>query len=738
MARLNDPPVGPPVESIDALKRRFIRQNREIARVNSTQSLRIRNLEAEISRLLAENISIREQAINIAQESEKWRAAYKAKSEIAALKNRLEAKLQEVNTIVTELGELPERTARRKSGPRKSIIVVNNARSPAAKEWRNQQTIGGVLNAERAEQEGRLPAILEEKSYPRRTLDHTELQTPVDDLGNPLESPEIGPPPVAHFDVPEVDDSNQNMDPEKSPQPQKQPQPIVPLSVNLENRRKRRTSALLQNIPKDDDPPVVLPDPQSVPMLKAGAKRKLDASILDDKRNAAMITTDDFVFKKAERDIDPQGTRFTRPIRKPVQDTVPVASPVKEPPAARRILAPKSTNSPSKARVRVGEKSTMARDGPQEQLKVAKRPDRVATTTSAVVQEWKPEELDATLHGQPPPKTPFSEDVLSPASTEPSARVQEMAITNSVEDVLNGSIGRGSRRARAAVSYAEPSLRDKMRRPGKELVGAVEGIDKRAREGSFGPERTVSEGPTPIPTQAKHERPEIPVEWKKVPQAKEEAPSPLRDKQSKTPEDMKEQQKHAGKRRFSGKATLGVSADYTADFTITDDDELENAVRRLSIFDPPSSSPAAERVSDGLYPDTIEVEPVKRSKSVTATITATDRKARRHSVATNPSLMADLSHSRSVSDLSNTRPSSRQSLASSRPGSAAGQRPSSTASLRAGEGRASHEIARKTSTSKFGPDARVASEVKKKSTDRVAADTDMAGTRASRRRSMMV
>ena len=737
MARLNDPPVGPPVESIDALKRRFIRQNREIARVNSTQSLRIRNLEAEISRLLAENISIREQAINIAQESEKWRAAYKAKSEIAALTTRLEAKLQEVNTIVTELGELPERTARRKSGPRKSIIVVNNARSPAEKEWRNQQTIGGVLNAERADQEGRLPAILEGKSYPRRTLDHTELQSPVDDLGNPLESPEIGPPPVAHFDVPEVDNSNQNMDPEKSPQPQKQPQPIVPLSVNLENRRKRRTSALLQNIPKDDDPPVVLPVPQSVPTLKAGAKRKLDASILDDKRNPAMVTTDDFVFKKAERDIDPHGTRFTRPVRKPTQDTVPIASPIKEPPAARRILAPKSTNSPSKARLRVGEKQTMAKDGSQEQLKLPKRPNRVAEITTAVGQEWKPDEFEAALHGQLPPKTPFSEDVLSPASTEPSARVQEMAITNSVEDVLNGSIGRGSRRARAAVSYAEPSLRDKMRRPGKELVGAVEGIDKRVREGSFGPERTVSEGPTPVPTQAKHGRSALPVEWKKIPQAKEEAPSPLRDKQSKTPEDVKEQQKQAGNRRVSGRASLGVSADYTADFTITNEDELESAVRRLSIFDPPSSSPAAGRISDGPYPDTIEVEPVKRSKS-TATAVVTDRKARRHSVATNPSLVTGLSHARSVSDLSNTRPSSRQSLASSRPGSAASQRPSSAASLRAGEGRATHEIARKSSTSKFGSDTRITSEMKNKSTDRVTADAEMAGTRASRRRSMMV
>lgn len=738
MARLNDPPIAPPVESIDALKRRFIRQNREIARVNSTQSLRIRNLEAEISRLLAENISIREQAINIAQESERWRAAYKATAEITSLKNRLEAKLHEVNTIVTELGSLQAKTARRKSSPRKSIIVVNNARSPAEKEWRNQQTIGGVLNAERAEQEGRLPAILEEKQYPRRTLDQTGLQTPVDDLGNPLESPELGPPPIAHFDVPETDEYNQNVDPEKSPQPQKQPQPIVPLSVNLENRKKRRTSALLQHIPKDDDPPIVLPE--SVSTLKAGAKRKLDASILEGRRNAALVSTDDFEFEKAERDIDSHGTRFVRPARKAMQDAAPAPSPAKDGPAMRRILAPKSTNSPTKSRVRVSDKPSMQRDGSQDEFKIPKRTTRVDTAAHAMTQDWKPNQFDATSQHQLPPKTPFSDNVLSPTSTEPSARVQEMAITNSVEDVLNGSIGRGSRRARAAVSYAEPSLRDKMRRPGKELVGAVEGIDKRVREGSYGPsERAISEGPTP---QVKHERLELPNEWTKLPHAKEEAPSPLRDRTSKSPDEVKEQisKKQSIKRRLSGKASLGITADYTADFTLSDENELENAVRRLSIFDPPSSSPASGRVSGGPYPETIEVEPLKRAKSTSAATS----KARRHSVATNTTGTGlGLSHTRSVSDF-NTRPSSRQSLAGigSRPGSAASVgRPGSAAGLRAqtSEGRAGLKTS--TSTSKFGLDSSrgPGGDIKKKAAVPAVAEAEIAGTRASsRRRSMMV
>src|ERR1700754_881805 len=120
MAKLNDPPPPPP-ESIDAcktrpschyatialltdiptitVKRRFIRQNREIARVNSIQSQRIRNLETEISRLVAENISLREQAIAAQAEAERWRAASSVDREIFELRDRLQQKMNEVGDL---------------------------------------------------------------------------------------------------------------------------------------------------------------------------------------------------------------------------------------------------------------------------------------------------------------------------------------------------------------------------------------------------------------------------------------------------------------------------------------------------------------------------------------------------------------------------------------------------------------------------------------------------------------
>jgi hypothetical protein len=57
------------------VKRRFVRQNREIARVNSIQSLRIRTLESDVSNLLAENVSLREQVIMLSQELERVESA---------------------------------------------------------------------------------------------------------------------------------------------------------------------------------------------------------------------------------------------------------------------------------------------------------------------------------------------------------------------------------------------------------------------------------------------------------------------------------------------------------------------------------------------------------------------------------------------------------------------------------------------------------------------------------------
>ena len=85
------------------------------------------------------------------------------------------------------------------------------------------------------------------------------------------------------------------------------------------------------------------------------------------------------------------------------------------------------------------------------------------------------------------PLPPF-EDVFSPVSSNPSASRVESNDTppppDLGKDTGNGSFGRQSRRQRGSVNYAQPNLRDKMRRPTAELVDAV-AAEERARQASI-------------------------------------------------------------------------------------------------------------------------------------------------------------------------------------------------------------------------------------------------------------
>jgi hypothetical protein len=106
---------------------------------------------------------------------------------------------------------------------------------------------------------------------------------------------------------------------------------------------------------------------------------------------------------------------------------------------------------------------------------------------------------------EPPPETPAGLDLFSPLSSQPSTDRRglrdtppppELDPTTSTGDTLTGA-GRGGRRARGNVSYAEPNLRDKMRRPTKDLVDAVTGEGRNRKSTSIKPEaaRSDSEGP---------------------------------------------------------------------------------------------------------------------------------------------------------------------------------------------------------------------------------------------------
>ena len=136
-------------------------------RINSTQSIRIRSLEVEISRLLAENLALREQVIKLQGEVER-RSTRNTLHNVGLVKGKLETKLAELGNLVLELGEIQSRrrTSHRPSGGHSENLSTK--RSPDQRNWRNTLTLSEVT----AGQIGRLPPILEDKLYPRRTLEY--------------------------------------------------------------------------------------------------------------------------------------------------------------------------------------------------------------------------------------------------------------------------------------------------------------------------------------------------------------------------------------------------------------------------------------------------------------------------------------------------------------------------------------------------------------------------------------
>ena len=164
------------------MKRRFIRQNREIARyvffilsrrsplisrsANSTQSLRIRNLESETTRLLSENISLREQVIKSQQELDNslHRSALDG---IGNVKDKLEFKLAELSNLVVELGKAHKNAVQQPSPGSRRPERKSPKKSPDQRNWKNVLTLSEVTGG----QDGRLPPIEEDKYFPRKTLE---------------------------------------------------------------------------------------------------------------------------------------------------------------------------------------------------------------------------------------------------------------------------------------------------------------------------------------------------------------------------------------------------------------------------------------------------------------------------------------------------------------------------------------------------------------------------------------
>ena len=354
------------------------------------------------------------------------------------------------------------------------------------------------------------------------------------------DSPEIGPPPVSQF----VDEDPVKIDlPSRTrKQDSEEPSGLDPaLSINLEQRRKRKDTIGASESRRASRFEPANGNVEGVGSFKTGAKRKL--SVREDEETTETTTKlrdaspDDFKFtrvatedKTRNRPISQseRSSKVTRDLavaRGAPRDRISNTAAV---PANRKVLAPKSVNdSPRKA----------AKAPIQDEVKAAKNEMSKSNSTRERTREKKPETFVVktsndpmvnTVEIQPEPETPAAPDLFSPSSSQPSTARAESRDTPPPPDLGPGTEGqRPNRRARGSVSYAEPNLRDKMRRPTKELVDAVSREDK-AHRASF-VEIEEDGGTSTVKIKAE---PESDDAWKRIPNASSAAVenSPLSSK----------------------------------------------------------------------------------------------------------------------------------------------------------------------------------------------------------------
>ncbi|KAJ6190107.1 hypothetical protein N7519_000128 [Penicillium mononematosum] len=468
MARLND--YAAPAESIDALKRRFVRQNREIARVNSLQSLRIRSLESEVSHLLSENVSLRKQVINLTQETERLEAGKMLHSGIYDIKHKLDAKLAELSNLAADLGSLPRKVGK---------LCDDQLDRPKQAESRPRTE--GMMEGE----DGRLPAIVEDKYYPRRTLEPQELNSLVHDDHSILDSPpqfsfmpEEGDARIEHSSPSPPESTFRSQIGKDTPEEPEEPEPLLPPTLETRKKKKNPGSIVAPEIsPAQTDRQPSPPINTTQHAKSVSTKRKYTPE--DDDRFAPNLIADDDEFQ------------FTRPSHSPKKRTTPfedtqrdqsltesqveVTRGSKTPVLSmRKVLEPKSANSnlgsPKKARMSSHQDSKllqMSTKGDENSNSPQKVKDVEKIGGKTVNQKPRVSRI------APSNKEKRANQFAPPQLNEPTPHQPAMSPHPNAMKTEEESAVRPSRRRGAVVSYAEPNLRDKMRRPTKEMIDAV-------------------------------------------------------------------------------------------------------------------------------------------------------------------------------------------------------------------------------------------------------------------------
>ncbi|KEY69684.1 hypothetical protein S7711_03170 [Stachybotrys chartarum IBT 7711] len=511
MARLNEIPMSS--DSIETLRRKMLRQNRDLAKSNNIRALRIRELENECACMLSENLQLRGRILELEKEVED-NESRRIADHALAIKHKLESQLTEWGILLAGLGLEPpmKRHSPRiaKTSIKQRMSFTSSRPSPSQRRLRDI-----------AKDIEDLGPISENKSYPRMSLNPEQILALRSEVhsSDSVDSPELGPPPMSHFidEEPTKVDTPSKPTPSKDCQPSPKPSLEPPVTLLSPETRTRDASPVSPSPQKRQERPAPKEEKQDAEVpkqqpkttttatpgtgdvvvaqpVKMGAKRKLAAREESEKPRLSKTTDENqpprtmsakvSIREKAEG----KTLKELASLRKEANGRPIAQGHSRKPLAAKStnddIASPKKNANPRKAddMPLKGEttKPKSGQDKPKAKPKVCPAvtiepaPAPAVASPIAVKVDCEPEMVlaEPTLLSPTSPAQMATEDA-SRGDTPPPVSITSQ-----------GETSRPSRRNRTAVSYAEPNLRDKMRRPTKELFDAVAGEGKYSRRSS--------------------------------------------------------------------------------------------------------------------------------------------------------------------------------------------------------------------------------------------------------------
>jgi hypothetical protein len=414
-----------------------------------------------VARLIAENVSHKEHILRL---KAKINAGNDQRivNHVATTRSSLETKLAEMSALLQSLSGLPSTEMESTQGS--GIWPPSRGKSPSV-----TRPLRAPMTEEYAEQNGLLPPIHEDYEFPRngsiatqetyyREQGFPSVPTAPEDVEDVAflekDSPEMGSPPVSVFayDMPVAIDFEAKTSPMKS--------------LAQQDRRRRRQS--FQPVISVDGSTVVDPDADVVSVSTVEVGNWHDS------------------FAHGRSDFEP--VRITSAVSKVLPDEI--RNGIGKPQISAQIgmhdrKSTRTLSLPASARTALGNKTVNVdvKNSPieigrnileQQHADGAKRKLSVSVGMSPGAGKMRGE----WLKGQPPVVSNMAKhaDMVSDRRGKSTAVAvaEQGSITPTAPEKREGEsrFGRKSR-ASATKNYAEPNLRDKMRRPTKELVDAV-------------------------------------------------------------------------------------------------------------------------------------------------------------------------------------------------------------------------------------------------------------------------